>query len=270
MVSDDTSEGSANTPSGGLVTPRLPLILIRVFLCAGALLTAGSTVHAQTITGAVVEGSSDAPVAGAVVRLLDAAGEIVSTTLADTVGLYMLEAPSPGRYVISAERLGFHPFESMLLSVSNPDGTYAADLEMTMDPIELQGITVRAEERAELRDGLRRVVGLNLKSLARDPIDRAQLVSHVERAHDLGAMLRWSQAGAVRVQDDPIEGPCFSVRGRRCLPIFLDGDFVPRNIADVVPLDMLEYVVILNPNESVQYPGGAVLLYTFRWLWWNR
>lgn len=246
------------------------LSLIRALACAGALVASTAPAQAQTITGAVLEGSSDAPVPGAVVRLLDSAGEIVTTTLADTIGLYTLHAPSPGRYVISAERLGFHPFESMLLSVSNPDGTYAADLEMTMDPIELQGITVRAEEQAELRDGLRRVVGLDLRSLARDPIDRAQLVSHVERAHDLGAMLRWSQAGAVQVQDDPIEGPCFRVRGRNCLPIYLDGDFVPRNIADVVPLEMLEYVVILNPNESVQYPGGAVLLYTFRWLWWNR
>ncbi len=78
-------------------------------------------------------------------------------------------------------------------------------------------------------------------------------------------MLRWGNtAGLVVIESGA--GPCYQVRSRGCLPVFLNGLPVNRDIVPVVPLDMLHTVVVLYPGESILYPAGGVLLYTQAWL----
>ncbi len=225
----------------------------------------GTPAAAQTITGTVWEGSGSVAVPGAVVRLLSRDLTVLATAVADSLGSYVLLAPDPGEFKISAERLGFFPFESPLLRLPNADGVYAADLSMELDPVELQGLTVRAEQRSELEGGLRRAVGVNLQALAKPVIAREELVDHVIQSHDLLDLMRWSGRG-VQIREEA-NGPCFLLRGFYCLPVYLDGHRLPQNVVDILQIDMLEYVVVLTPNESVLFPAGGVMLYTFRWLW---
>ena len=238
-----------------------------VLLLLGGVFNA-APVAAQTVTGTVWEGSGSAAIPGAVVRLLSRDLTVLATTLTDSVGGYVLSAPDPGEFKISAERLGFFPFESPLLRLPNADGVYAADLSMELDPVELQGLTVRAEQRSEIEGGLRRAVGVSLQALAKPLIAREELVDHVVQSHDLLDLMRWSGRG-VQIREEA-DGPCFLLRGFYCLPVYLDGHRLPQNIVDILQIDMLEYVVVLTPNESVLYPGGGVMLYTFRWLWETR
>ncbi|MEJ2677750.1 MAG: carboxypeptidase regulatory-like domain-containing protein [Gemmatimonadota bacterium] len=80
------------------------------FLLTGAFLTilflAPAAALAQTVRGAVVTGSGE-PVQGALTVLLDAQGRRVVATLSGPHGRFELTAPGPGRYRVSAERIGY-------------------------------------------------------------------------------------------------------------------------------------------------------------------
>lgn len=236
-------------------------------LCAA--LMAAPSLSAQTITGMVVEASGETPVPGALVRLLSPDSAIIATAISDSTGAYTLSAGEPGRFVISAARLGFFEFVSPLLSASNPSGIYPVDLVLILDPVELEGITVRAEQQAGLAQGLRRAIGLDPRGLSHKPIGYDQLMAHVLQGHNVVDVVRRDSGPRILIRQDP-DGPCFLYRNRSCLPVYLDGDRIPKNIVDVIPVDMLEHAVIVTPTESVQYAGGGVLLFTYRWLWWNR
>ena len=63
------------------------------------------------------------------------------------------------------------------------------------------------------------------------------------------------------------DGPCFTLRGRGCLRVYLNGFPLERDFVDAVPLEMIYRIVLLTPTDpSPGYPGGAVLLYTEGWL----
>lgn len=61
---------------------------------------------AQTVSGTVVDEAGGAPVRGALVSLLDAAGARVGSTLTDAQGAFALRAPAPGEFRVRAERVG--------------------------------------------------------------------------------------------------------------------------------------------------------------------
>ena len=68
--------------------PRTPPLLVLAWaIGAGA-------VDAQVIRGTVVDGSSGGAVPLAGVFLLDRSGSLVSQTMADTLGAFVLEAPA--------------------------------------------------------------------------------------------------------------------------------------------------------------------------------
>jgi hypothetical protein len=61
--------------------------------------------HAQTIIGELAD-EAGAPVAGALVALLDNQNGDLDVYLSDSGGAFLLEAPNPGRYRIRVERIG--------------------------------------------------------------------------------------------------------------------------------------------------------------------
>lgn len=225
------------------------------------------TLQAQVLVGRVVEDGSDAPVATAVVRLLGDDGEPVAVSIADSAGAYRVEAPRPGIYRLSASRLGFHTVESPLLDAALADGQYPIDLVMQPAPVELPGFTVETNRVPPevLARRVRLMTGLNPASMRVQPIPYEDLVSHAERGHDLADMMRWTNEAGI-VTQETTDGPCFKVRNRICLPIYLDGALFSPELTPLIPLDMLETVVILYPNESIAYNGGAVLMYTEAWI----
>ena len=234
--------------------PPLPLLLL--------LLLATAPAGAQTLEG-VVEGDDGLPVEGALVALFDAEGTQRAGTLTDVQGRYRLEAPGPGEYVLGAERLGYSPFRSHLLAVGERSEPYRVDIELLRAPVPLEGLVVTAERREAIQRQLRLLTGVDPLSLRNEPIFRDEIREHLERGRNLPGMLQWSSIpGLVVRQTD--DGVCFEFR-RSCLALYLNGMRMDDAWSDMLPLEMAEAVVILQPNETIQY-GGAVLVFTSGWI----
>ena len=235
-------------------------------LAAALALAAGpGGLAGQAFAGRVMEQGNVRPIAPALVRANNAQGEQIAFMLTDSLGRYRLEMPEPGAYTLVAERLGYVAFKSHLLEVGNPEGVYPIDLMMAVDPIPLGGIDVTASRLAEIELGVRHQIGMDPRSLRVTPVFRRALIEHVEKGHNLADMLRWMNLPAITTKETT-DGPCFQWRNRHCLPVYLNGQRIPVEFVDVLPLDLPETVVIVMPNESILYEAGAVLLLTEAWI----
>lgn len=234
-------------------------------LVATLLATAAPPAAGQVFEGRVLDEEDERPIVDALVRLVDLEERLRGAAVSDSAGRYRLEAPGPGEYRLVAERIGYQTFESLPLAVSDPERVYPVDVGLRTAPVPLPGIVVTADRLAELDRAIHLAAGLDPASLRTRPILRPELESHVRRGHTVIDLMRWSNVAGMVVKDGP-GGPCFQVRRRDCLPVFLNDWRVPGTIIDVVPLDMVEAVVVIMPKESVRYDTGAILLYTVGWL----
>lgn len=216
----------------------------------------------QAVEGRVLDEEDERPVPTALVRLVDESGADVAVTTADSAGRYRVEAEDPGVYRLLAERIGYETMETPLLEMERTDGTYPVDLLLRPAPIPIEGLQVTDRE---LDRRMRLVVGRSPRTLRWGMIGRQELLNHVERTHDLTDLMRWGNHPGIEVLETD-DGPCYQVRRYGCLPAYLDGFPLTRKTFDLVPLDMLHTVVLVAPNESVTYPGGAVLMFTEAWL----
>ena len=96
--------------------------LVRVLAAAVAWCVAPiAPMHAQAgdLRGAVSDSASGAPIAGAVVLLLDAAGATIGRTITGARGTYRLSRPDAAELVRTV-RLGFRPATERLPSLRAP------------------------------------------------------------------------------------------------------------------------------------------------------
>lgn len=100
----------------------------------------------QGVQGILREPVSGEPVRSAEVTLEDASGRIRATALTNQHGFFRLQTPVPGRFVFSAQALGYASVESQVVEV--PQG-YLAVLEVQVAPaaLELEPLVVTAEAR---------------------------------------------------------------------------------------------------------------------------
>ena len=239
---------------------RLP---VTIFLLLVAFARPGAEAAGQIIRGRVLDDGDDRPVATAMVRLVDEAGEPRAVTIADSVGRYSLTVPAVGVYRLEAERIGYEPFETPLLDAGSEDRTYALDLLMRRLPVPIPGLEITSER---VDQQLRLMIGLSPRSLRWEPIGVRAIQSHVDRSHDLTDLIRWESLPGLEVFET-IEGPCYSARRYGCMPVYLNGLSLTAAAIASVPLDMLYSVVVVAPSDgSLAYPRGAVLLYTEAWL----
>ena len=234
-------------------------------LLAAATLASFRPVVGQALEGRVVDEEDDRPVATALVRLVDEVGAQKAITAADSSGHYRIVAPEPGVYRLEAERIGYDDFQTPLLEARDAEGTYSLDLLMRRSPVPIAGLEITTEQ---IDRRLRLLIGRSPAAMRWGALRRSDLIEHVDRAHDLTQMLRWGNFAGIEVIDpiDARQPPCYLVRRYGCLPVYLDGFLLDPHIADNVPLDMLETVVVVGPNESIMYERGAVLMYTLAWL----
>lgn len=218
----------------------------------------------QELGGVVLEQGTDRGVAGALVRLVDTDDEVQTLSVSDSSGSYRLSTPGPGDYRITVEAYGYDPFRSHLLSVGDR-ARYAIDVELAPTPVPISGLRVSADRLEELEDDLRLVIGIHPKSLRFEPILRPEIEDHIDQAHGLTAMVRWSNLASV-VTHETRDGPCFQWRNRQCLPVYLNGAEVSPEIIPVLPLEMIEMIVIVTPGESAAYGRGGVLMFTAGWI----
>jgi hypothetical protein len=112
------------------------------------LLPAG--VHAQVVRGDVVDAGTRQPLYGAIITLLDTAGHRVGGAITNDSGRFTVTAPTPGRYRLRANRIGFQ---------STTSGSFALAAGQTLDqrlvasvvPVMLSSIEVTGKERCTVR-----------------------------------------------------------------------------------------------------------------------
>ncbi|NNF12257.1 MAG: carboxypeptidase regulatory-like domain-containing protein [Gemmatimonadetes bacterium] len=236
-----------------------PLAVVAMAL---AMVSASEALLAQTVQGRVLDDEDDRPVGTAVVRLLDGDGEQRAIAAADSLGRYSLEVPEPGVYRLRAERLGYHAMETPLLEMGRADGLYPLDLLVRRAPVPIEGLEVT---NRDVDRRVRLLTGISPAALRWRPLRQEDLRDHVERAHDLTALMRWGNYAGIEVMEYD-DGPCYLMRRYGCLPVYLDGFPLTPGAFDLVALDMLHTVLVVAPNESIQYPRGGVLMYTPGWI----
>ena len=224
--------------------------------------------HAQTFQGRVVDDRDETPIPTALIRLVDEDGKQRAVSIADSAGFYRLDAPEPGVYRLEAARLGFENLETPLLEALNADGTYAVDLLMRAQPVELPGFTVETNRVSyeETDRQLQLILGSNVRALRYAPIRLEEIQDHIAKGHNLEDLMRWSNKVGLVVRRTN-RGPCFQLRGRGCLSVYLNGLPLDSDFLGVFPLDMLYTILVVTPTDPViTYAGGALLLYTEAWV----
>lgn len=125
--------------------PALSFLLAIAFLPA-----AGGEILAQTIHGQVVESGTGIPVARVFVVLLDEEAVRRAATLADSTGRFSLGAPSPGRYTLLAQRIGYTSSVSSVLELAAGQ-TLRYRFEVNVEPVTLEGISAAGDTGCRLR-----------------------------------------------------------------------------------------------------------------------
>lgn len=118
-------------------------------ICFGLLLLAGST-SAQLVRGTVTDASTNAPVGGAFVSLIDAASTSMIGVLSDPQGGFALRAPAVGTYRLRIERIGYDTEYSPPFEVRE---TRATTVSVTIVSRAIQLAALRAEGENRCRIG---------------------------------------------------------------------------------------------------------------------
>jgi hypothetical protein len=105
--------------------------------------------HAQAVTGTVVEELGRTPVQGVFVRLLDVDGVQRGATLTDSVGAFTLRAPSAGAYTLRAERIGHASTTSEVLTLER--GTLSYTFVVPVQAVALGDLRVAARSQCRVR-----------------------------------------------------------------------------------------------------------------------
>ena len=136
---------------------------------------------AQTVQGRVVELPDEAPIAGALIALVDSAGGEVVRGATSPSGGFVLSAAGAGRYHILIRRIGQHPWRSPSFALA-AGSTYPVTFRVDARPYELPTLTVEARRtRCGARPGSSDALGALLDAaeialqLARRTADERRL-----------------------------------------------------------------------------------------------
>lgn len=240
------------------------------------MLAAPMDARAQTILGRVLEEGRDAPVAGALVLLLDRNGEERAQALADAEGQFVIRPPAEGEYYLQARRLGYETTRSPLLALVT-EGTAPLDLMMVPAPVGLEGLEVSVRAQAEQFLGQ---FDLSPAALGTRWIDRREIMAAPTR-QDVGRVLQWQNIPGISLPrpenlvpgSDQI-GLCVSFQRSRsgagigqCALVVLNGQVTDRQAALHLDPETVESIAVLLPTEATTFfgtPGGAgaILIFT--------
>jgi hypothetical protein len=179
-------------------------------VCLGAVPAA-----AQTVQGRVVELPDEAPVAGALIALVDSAGGEVARGATSPSGGFVLSAAGAGRFHILIRRIGQYPWRSPAFALAM-GATYPVTFRVDARPYELPTLTVEARRtRCGARPGTSDALGALLDAaeialqLARRTADERRLAfSTATYLKALGPDLRVLDSvstGVTRLARWPIE-----------------------------------------------------------------
>ncbi len=108
--------------------------------------------EAQIVQGQLLDAETGEPVEGALILLLDQAGEEAGGYLTNDVGRFIIQAPAPGTYTLRAERIGYETVSSDPFQLRQAE-RFGIRLEAGKKAIELEGIRVEGSQRCLVRPG---------------------------------------------------------------------------------------------------------------------
>ncbi len=213
------------------------------------------------LVGRVVDAESRAPLRDVSVRLVEEG----TTVVTNERGYFSLGERSAEVHYVRLERLGYAPRE-VPVAVAG-DVTQAVEIELTQQPIELEGIEVSIAPRRMRQDleGLIRRMNLGLGTfLTRETLERRGEVPLAEHLREVPGILIFR------------DGPraFLEVRGKSCTPeVYMDGQLYPLDPSAGVnelfgrPLEAIEvYKGTETPPEFIrpgfQYPCAVIVVWT--------
>ena len=106
---------------------------------------------AQSVQGRVLSAGDEAPVAGALVQLLDSAGTTVARAATTASGGFAIGAPGPGAYRVVVRQIGQAAWRSDVIGIQT-GATHPLTIRLAPQPYTLPPITVAARrERCDIR-----------------------------------------------------------------------------------------------------------------------
>jgi hypothetical protein len=105
------------------------------------LLDLGSTAHAQTLRGRVLEEESRAPVAGALIEVRNAAGALIGSTNADTAAAFLMRLRNPGRYYVQVSHPAYAAAPPQMVALGRDDAI-VVELRLGLAALPLRPIIV--------------------------------------------------------------------------------------------------------------------------------
>ncbi len=251
-------------------TTRLSLAFVVVSTLA--LLPGAARAQGQFITGLVIDDTSEEPLDGVHLVLLDRDGVQRSETLSDSAGAFALTAPAPGDWTLSADIIGHAPVHSEPLGLGLGE-RISVEVRMAVAAVPLEPIVVKG--RANLSPDIREFYERRKKG-ERSGFGRYLTAADIDERRPMEATDLFYAIPGVRV----VSGATGAGRSLRmtagCIPaVFIDGMQINRfraneSIDDYLPVFSIEGIEVyrgagyqvgrfVDPNGC-----GLVLIWTKR------
>lgn len=246
------------------------------FVIAALALLAARPAAAQAVRATVTDAATGAPVAEALVRVLDAEGAVAAAGFTAQDGSVVVRMREGGTYAVRAERAGYLAGAVAGIAVG-PQGATEVVLRMAQRPFSMDTVQVIARSRDERgRDAFERRRAMNEGVF----LDSAYLASRYERSIDAADLMRG--VPGIVVPPHMIERTPRSLRGWRCMVMLLDGrpfkltfpDGGGRKLRDVIgPHDVVAVEVYREfsevPPEFRRYAENGIYRCGV-YLYWTR
>jgi hypothetical protein len=178
---------------------------------------------AQTVRGRVLDASTRGPVALAYVGLMAGEGQMVVAALAGSSGVFEVEAPSGGEYLLYVARAGYRTVVDGVFELED-GGVVEVQIGLTPEPIELEPVEVSTvAERTQLEvEGFyeRAVTGVGT-FLIREQIERTavdRITDAFRHIPNIFIDVARPLVGSAAVMQYP--ALWVNRAGRRCAPTF--------------------------------------------------
>ncbi len=236
------------------------------------LLTVPAALHAQSVSGRVVDRATDRAIPSAAVAALAENGRLIGEVLADSAGRFTLDLRGAGRYRLRAERIGYRAVTSGEFDVSSAE-TIAVNLHLSAGAVELDPLTITSRAEAPHRPGLERAGFYQRERtspgvfMRREEVIRkggTRMSELLTRVPGVRRVVAGGRAGVTLGRQGP--------GGRSCSPaVFLDGQPVarPEGIDEIIAVSAVEAVeVYRGPSQTpARFAGpevgcGVIVIWT--------
>lgn len=233
-------------PPGGR-TRRGPGWMSRIWRAVLAMMLWSGGASAQEISGRLLDLATERPIPGGVLQLLSTDSAVLRTAVTDREGFWLLAAPGPGTYRISARGFGYASEISGAIEVGADAALEAvfhlAPMAIELDPLEVE--IRRTREYLELTGFFERQRGNFGHFITPEAIDRREAARITDLLAVVPGVRVGTMAGGSAGPSQVVLRGSSLTQGGTCRPrIFVDG--LMYNPGDSRPISDFE----LTPTEE--------------------